>query len=218
MRFIFTRNNIFIKLYVLEYKRWFYRNFEVFEINKKRLERILAFLVSLVIVISLNYIDDNLFFERVIELEENQAQITRIIDGDTIEVRTKDKEKEKVRLLLIDTPELSHFGKPEQPYALEAKQYAERILKIDSVVTLEIGNPDRDKYDRLLAYIWIDGQNFNQMIVKEGLARVGYIFEPNTKYLNDLKRNEAYAKENKLNIYSIENYVTDKGFNMKVII
>lgn len=149
-------------------------------------------------------------------LEEDEAIIARVIDGDTVIVLNSDGVEERVRLLLIDTPESVHPNGKVELFGPESSEYAKEYLKQGQKVTLEIGNPQRDKYDRLLAYIWVDGVNFNQHMIEKGFARVAYVYEPNTKYLNEFLEAQEKAKEEKLNIWSIEGYVTDDGFDMTV--
>lgn len=136
-----------------------------------------------------------------------------VIDGDTFKAEFSNGEVETIRLLLIDTPETVSPNVPEQPYGKEASDFLKRHLIRHSVVEIEKGIEERDKYNRLLAYVWRDGKNINKALLEEGLARVAYIYEPNTKYLNEFKRAERKAKEERKGIWSIDGYVTEKGFN-----
>lgn len=61
-----------------------------------------------------------------------------------------------------------------------------------------MGNPERDRYDRLLAYIWKDGENFNLHMIEKGFARVAYVYDPNTKLLKEFGKSEK--KQNKRNL------------------
>lgn len=158
----------------------------------------------------------DMFKEEVI-LEEYEAEVIRVVDGDTIIVKTGEDVEERIRLLLIDTPESVHPTEPEQLFGKESSDFAKEIIKEGDIDTLEIGNPDRDHYDRLLAYVWIDDVNFNQLMIEKGYARVGYVYEPNTKYLNEFEEAEKNAKNKKENIWSIDGYVTDDGFDMSVV-
>ena len=159
-------------------------------------------------------VDTTRFENPVFENTENiqKAVITDVVDGDTIKVYFDGKE-ETVRLLLIDTPETVKPNTPVQPFGEEASDYMKRRLIKDTVVELEFGIEERDKYNRLLAYVFKDGDFINEELVKEGLARVAYVYEPNTKYLDVLKQAENEAQKKKIGIWSIDGYVTDKGFN-----
>src|SRR5699024_9058527 len=105
---------------------------------------------------------------------KEEATVNRVIDGDTVEVKMPDGDKESVRLLLIDTPESVHPDKPEQPYGKESSEYAKDKLPEGKKVNLEYDGPKRGTYDRLLAYIWVDGENFNQKMLEKGYARYAY--------------------------------------------
>lgn len=151
-------------------------------------------------------------------LKTEEVEILKVVDGDTIIVKTSEGIEERVRLLLIDTPESVHPSKEKELFGKESSTYAKSVLKKGDTVTMEIGNPDRDAYDRLLAYIWINNDiNFNQLMIEKGYARVAYIYPPNTKYLDEFMKSQEKAKKEKLNIWSIDGYVTDDGFDMSVV-
>ncbi|RKJ31146.1 thermonuclease [Butyricicoccus sp. 1XD8-22] len=150
-------------------------------------------------------------------LKEDEVIIGRVVDGDTIIVINSDGKEERVRMLLIDTPESVHPTEPEQKFGKEASDFAKEYLKQGQKVVLERGNPEKDKYGRTLGYVFVDGVNFNMLMLEKGYARVAYVYEPNTKYLNEFKQAEKRAKEKKLNIWSISGYVTDRGFDMSVV-
>lgn len=152
-----------------------------------------------------------------IQLEKEDAVVTRVVDGDTLILNLSNGEEERVRLLLIDTPESVHPDKEEEMFGKEATEFAKEMLQEGSKVVLERGNPERDQYERLLGYIWIDGVNLNQKMIEKGFARVAYVYPPNTKYLDEFKQAEREAKEQKKNIWSIEGYVTEDGFDMSVV-
>lgn len=151
------------------------------------------------------------------------AIVNRIVDGDTLQVEMHDETKkgngfkgntkvETIRLLLIDTPESVKQGVDPQPYSIEASNYMKERLTKGAIVKIEKGNPERDKYGRLLAYVWIDGENINKTLLQEGYARVAYVDEPNTKYLDEFRAAEQTAKDLKLKVWSINGYVSNKGF------
>lgn len=104
------------------------------------------------------------------------AVVLRVLDGDTIEVRV-DGRVEVVRLLGVDTPETHHPTKPVQCYGPEAAAYTEMRL-LGRRVTLEDDVERRDLYDRRLAYVSIDGERFNDELLREGYARL-LVIPPN---------------------------------------
>lgn len=136
-----------------------------------------------------------------------RVNVSRVIDGDTVEVKMPDGEKESVRLLLIDTPESVHPDKPEQPYGEESSEFAEKRLTEGKKVRLEYDGPKRDNYGRLLAYIWTNDKNFNQEMLEEGYARYAYEYEPPYKYQDEFKEAEKEAEEKGERIWSIDGFV-----------
>lgn len=140
------------------------------------------------------------------------VEFVKTIDGDTIWIEYEGEER-KVRYLLIDTPELNHKQQGKQPFAEEAKARNDELLKSGQVeLEFDIGERE-DKYGRLLAYVYVNGESVQEKLIEEGLARVGYIYPPNTKHLDPFKLAEDDAKQAGLGIWSIEDYVTERGFS-----
>lgn len=137
-----------------------------------------------------------------------EAEVTTITDGDTFRIRTNEGNTEKVRMLLIDTPEI---GEQPEPYALEAREYTEELLG-GQTIHLEFDESERDQYGRLLAYVYVDDRMVNELLLEQGLARVA-VFPPDTRYVDDFREIESKAREAKLRVWSIDNYVTNRGFN-----
>lgn len=150
-----------------------------------------------------------------------EASVDRVVDGDTVNVKLKDSEESvKLRLLLIDTPESVKPGVDPQPYSIDASNFAKEVLKVGDSIYLEYDNGDKtDKYGRHLCYLWYysqedkDWKMYNEKIVEKGLARVGYIYSQK-RHLDILYAAQDKAKEQKLNIWSVDGYVTDKGFDV----
>ncbi|MFC0613022.1 thermonuclease family protein [Scopulibacillus daqui] len=144
------------------------------------------------------------------------AKVIKVIDGDTIKVRLNGKE-ETVRLLLVDTPETHHPRLGVQPYGPEASQLTHHLLD-GKTVDLELGlGGGRDKYGRLLAYVYIDGQSVEEELLKRGLARVAYVYPPNTKYVDEYRAIQKEAQRKGIGIWSIENYARKDGYHPEVI-
>lgn len=111
---------------------------------------------------------------------------------------------ETVRLLLVDTPESVHPDIPDpQPFAIEASDFAKEVLSHQEV-ELEIDVSERDKYGRLLCYLYIDGQMFNETLLEKGYARVAYVYPPNTKYVDQFREIQDEARDQGVGIWSIE--------------
>jgi micrococcal nuclease len=106
------------------------------------------------------------------------ATVTRVVDGDTVDISPSVEGRSRVRLIGMDTPEIS-FG--AQPYGPEASAFAKRELDGEEV-RLELDVQKIDPYGRLLAYVYLpDGRMFNVKLVEEGYAQVA-TFPPNVKY------------------------------------
>ncbi|RAK16633.1 micrococcal nuclease [Anoxybacillus vitaminiphilus] len=140
------------------------------------------------------------------------AVVLEVVDGDTLKVEINGK-KETVRLLLIDTPESVHPTKPVQPFGMEASHYVKKLLPKGTEVELELDIRERDKYGRLLSYVWVNGKMVNKLLLEQGYARVAYVFEPNTKYVDEFRAIQEEARKKELRIWSLENYATEQGFN-----
>ena len=138
-------------------------------------------------------------------------------DGDTISV-TINGEKERVRLLMIDTPEMNYDkGKP-MPFAEEAKEFTINLLEnADTVELLFDKGPETDHYDRLLAYIYVDGVMLQESLLKEGYAAVRYINKPNNSLEQQFRDIQAVAEAAKVNIWSYEDYFQKDGFHAEII-
>ncbi|WP_117170956.1 thermonuclease family protein [Paraliobacillus sediminis] len=139
------------------------------------------------------------------------ATVDRVVDGDTVHI-ILDGEEESVRLLLVDTPETKHPNLPIQPYGEQASQFANETLAEGKQIQIEYDGPKRDKYGRLLAYIWVDGELFNEMLLEEGFARYAYEYDPPYTHSDRLNDAETEAKEADRNIWSEDGYVTEDGF------
>ena len=143
-------------------------------------------------------------------------EVGKVADGDTFHVRLDGKEF-KIRLLLIDTPETAKEGKVAQPFADQAKQKTEELLKKAKKVEGKFDVGDyTDKYGRALMYVYLDGKLLQQTLVEESLARVGYAYPPNTTLLKDLQKVEEQTKKKKKNIWEKDGYVTNRGFDTSV--
>ncbi|MFB5660454.1 thermonuclease family protein [Alteribacillus sp. HJP-4] len=156
------------------------------------------------------------FFQESSSADFIPAEVTEVVDGDTIKV-TMNGEEETIRLLLIDTPETVHPDEPVQPYGPEASAYVKERLPAGEAVEIEVDTTTRDHYDRFLAYVWHDGDMLNESLIEEGFARVAYVYEPNTRHEQAFRDIEKEAKEEDKGIWSEEGYVTEDGFREEYI-
>ena len=117
--------------------------------------------------------------------EAGQATVTKVADGDTIHVRVGGKE-EKVRLIGIDTPETHGPGGLRECFGPEATRRAEDLLPAGTTVRLVRDVEPRDRYGRLLAYVYrtADGLFVNMALAGEGYAAT-LTYPPNVAFAKE---------------------------------
>jgi micrococcal nuclease len=141
------------------------------------------------------------------------VELVKAVDGDTISVMFEGK-KENVRMLLVDTPETSHPKLGVQPFGPEAKAFTKELVEQADLLELEFDiGPNRDKYSRLLAYVYADGKMVQESLLEKGLARVAYIYPPNTRYVDKFDDLQRISRDKALGIWSVENYAQEDGFH-----
>lgn len=140
------------------------------------------------------------------ETQNNQPKDTysvkKVIDGDTIEIERYGK-AEKVRMIGIDTPETLDPRKPVQCFGKEASDKSKDLLS-GGRVRLEF-DPivgEKDKYNRLLAYVWSDNELVNLKLIKEGYANEYTYRSQSYKYQNEFKNAQTVAKESSIGLWS----------------
>jgi micrococcal nuclease len=132
------------------------------------------------------------------------AEIEKVVDGDTVVLDSG----EKVRLLGINAPELHHPDYPVQKYGQEAKDYLKNRVE-GKKCRLEYSILDQyDKYNRLLALIYLDGALVNGELVKKGFA-----FAVPNKFIS--KTREFLVIENIAKRFKIGIWETEEGGQTK---
>ncbi|MDI6840059.1 MAG: thermonuclease family protein [bacterium] len=117
------------------------------------------------------------------------VKVERVIDGDTILLSNG----ERVRYIGIDAPETVHPIKGVEYYGIEATEANRRLVENKSV-KLEFDVQKRDKYGRLLAYVYVDTVFVNAKLVSQGYAKVS-TYPPNVKYQELFLRLQQEARE-----------------------
>ncbi|MFT4416422.1 thermonuclease family protein [Fredinandcohnia humi] len=139
------------------------------------------------------------------------------IDGDTITV-IYNGNREKIRFLLVDSPETSHPRLGEQPFGTEAKEFTRKLVENSQKIELEFDiGEKRDKYGRLLAYVYVDGKMIQEELLKNGLARVAYVYPPNTRYIDQFNDIQKVARKQGIGIWEVENYAQEDGFHPELM-
>ena len=126
--------------------------------------------------------------------ERRTVRLERVVDGDTAVMRI-DGKSEYVRYIGIDTPEVNWDDLPEsETCALRATEFNEDRLKDGKRIELEFDEELRDRYDRILAYVRVDGRLLNADILRQGLAETLTI-PPNDRYAEDFSALERQARD-----------------------
>lgn len=118
--------------------------------------------------------------------------VTRVIDGDTIEVRT-DAGVMRVRYIGVDTPETVHPSKPVECFGKEASNKNKELVE-GKWVRLEKDISNTDSYGRWLRYVYVDDEFVNLTLVAEGYANV-VTYPPDVKYIESFWIAERTARE-----------------------
>lgn len=124
------------------------------------------------------------------------------VDGDTAKFNYND-EVIKVRFLAIDTPETKHPKKGVENYGKEASNFTCNEITNATNIVLEFDeeSDEKDKYDRYLAWVFIDEELLQTKLVENGYAKVAYLYG-DYKYTSVLQEKENIAKERKLGLWS----------------
>ncbi len=145
--------------------------------------------------------------------------VSRVSDGDTLQVLTPDQTKLTVRLYGLDAPETvkadyrtGRIKKPGQPYGDEAWKYLENMV-LGKQVTVEILNIDR--YRRMVCVIWLDGRNINLEMVAAGYAEAypEYLRPPYRQAFLDAEKS---AKTSRLDIWAQQDYERPSLFRKRI--
>lgn len=142
-----------------------------------------------------------------------KAKIVAVTDGDTVTARIGGKDY-NVRMIGVDTPETIHPSKPVAFYGKEASDFTKKNLT-GKTVYLEKDVSERDKYNRVLSYIWtnlpenpqnpsfedVRGKMFNAILLREGYANL-LTLPPDVKYLDHFKKIAKNAEAQELGLYN----------------
>lgn len=132
----------------------------------------------------------------LLKKEEYQV-VKRVVDGDTIELENG----EKVRYIGINTPETVDPRKSVECFGKEASNKNKELVE-GKKVRLEKDISDRDKYNRLLRYVYLENGTFiNLELVKQGYAQVS-TYPPDVKFQSDFQNTQDEAKKSKLGLWA----------------
>lgn len=127
---------------------------------------------------------------------DSQITVTKVIDGDTIEISTG----QRVRYIGIDTPESVDPRSQVQCFGVEAAN-ANRSLVQGKKVRLEKDISETDRYGRLLRYVWVGETLVNDYLVRQGFARASS-YPPDIKYQEIFRQSEAKAQAGNIGMWA----------------
>lgn len=155
------------------------------------IKKIIIFLITIITGINIVYAKETVKF-------------SKCVDGDTIKV-IKDEKEYTVRMLAIDTPESVHPTKGVEYYGKEASEYTCNKVTNAKKIELEYDeNSDKtDKYDRLLAWVFVDGTLLQKELIEKGYAKIAYLYD-DYKYTKELESAQEQASIKNIGVWNEE--------------
>ncbi len=157
--------------------------------KRKRLS-LTTIILLIVVLLIIRFVED---IDKDVPVRD-RFRISKVVDGDTVELQGGDK----VRLLSIDTPEKG------EPYYKEATDLVKQYT-LGKLVELQYAEKRRDKYGRLLAYVYVDSIFINKLILGNGLGYL-YLFrdtESKMERTKELLEAQQKAIKAEIGIWSI---------------
>lgn len=163
------------------------------KINKKRGKKSLLGTFGTVAILILYLIFEFMDDEQAASGQRHQAELVRVVDGDTLIVDFQDQQT-RVRLIGINSPESVHEDDSKNTQeGRDASAFLKEYLADVEVLWLEFDVEMQDQYGRKLAYVWMNADGtqagedmLNGIIVKNGYADARS-YEPNVKYQEALE-------------------------------
>lgn len=122
-----------------------------------------------------------------------EGVVEHVIDGDTIALESG----ERIRYLLVDTPEVTE---PVECFGPEATEFNRSIVE-GQTVQLSYDQECTDRYDRLLAYVELDGRSVNELLLERGYACVLHIAPNGAGRIDDYRRLEERAQVGQVGLW-----------------
>ena len=129
-------------------------------------------------------------------INDGLVRVVHVIDGDTIELEGG----ERIRYIGMDTPETVDPRKPVQCFGLEASRKNKELVE-GKRVRLEKDITDRDRYGRLLRYVWVGDVFVNLELVRQGFAH-SYSYPPDIAHQDQFRAAEREAREANKGLWS----------------
>jgi micrococcal nuclease len=130
-------------------------------------------------------------------LDEGVYRVERVVDGDTLLLT----DRARIRLIGANTPETVKPNSPVEPWGPEAKEFTQAFVA-GGAVRLQFDRERKDKYDRFLAYVWVDDRMLNEELIRAGLARAQTTFRFSASMKTRFRRAEEEAKAAQRGLWS----------------
>lgn len=128
---------------------------------------------KLILILSIFFIGINSIYAK------ERVELSACVDGDTIKIIFPEDEKiYTVRMLAVDTPESVHPTKGIEYYGKEASEYTCNLVTNAKKIEIEYdeGSDKTDKYDRLLVWVFVDGELLQKKLIENGYAKIAYLY------------------------------------------
>ena len=130
----------------------------------------------------------------IIAQDRQPVTVTHITDGDTFWGKDASGEKIKFRPIGFDCPEEANFGRPAEPFNVQATAYTISLIA-DQTVYVEYDIQQTDKWGRHLVYVYLpDGRMLNELILRDGWASLA-TYPPNIKNVDPFTVAQQEARE-----------------------
>ena len=158
---------------------------------------VISLIIFCILVLASVFFVENDNFEEI-DQEKTFYKVTRVIDGDTLEVDNE----QKVRMIGIDTPETVHPSKPVEYFGKEASDKLKEMIEGKEVELVpDPTQDDVDRYGRWLRYVYLNGVDINLEMIKQGYA-FEYTYRIPYEKQNEYKKAQEFAKENELGLWN----------------
>ncbi|NLJ19058.1 thermonuclease family protein [Globicatella sulfidifaciens] len=125
----------------------------------------------------------------------------KVYDGDTADfiLNRATEPSIKARFLLMDAPEI----RGGVPYSKAARKRVNQIFEEAELIQIEYEGPKKDKYQRDLVHVWVDGHLLSEILIREGYAIARYIHQylPNSQYVKAIYEAQEKAKYEGLRVW-----------------
>lgn len=133
-------------------------------------------------------------------LDNGVYEVLRVVDGDTILLK---KDRLRVRLQGVDTPETVKEFTAVQDWGPEAASFTERFVKDSGMkIDITVDGEGVDQYGRHLAFVWHEGRLLNEELIANGLARAKLAYDYSQRMKDRLRAAQNKAQRQKLGIWS----------------